>query len=116
MEYREIKFNEIDKIWHIDRTEYVHSIYYFDNNELKEKIIDKTFYGWPQNEEKIYGPKLKECHKNNGFFYGGFDNNLLKAIVVLDTIWIGNKKDTLQLKFLHVDKSYRKKGIGKYLF
>ena len=111
MEYRELSYDEIDQIWNIDRTEHVKSIYLYDNGKLKEKIIDKTFYGWPEREPKSYGEILKECFKAGGFFWGAFENKILKAIVVLDNKWLGKNKKTLQLKFLHIDRSLRKMGI-----
>lgn len=116
MKYRDITINEIEQIWNIDRTEHVYSYYINDNGTLVEKVINKTFYGWPPGEDKIYTPILVECFNRNGFFYGGFENGKMKAIVVLDSKWIGLKKDTLRLKFLHVDREFRKKGIGAYLF
>ncbi|NQT59728.1 MAG: GNAT family N-acetyltransferase [Bacteroidetes bacterium] len=46
----------------------------------------------------------------------GFAAHTLKAIVILDTKWIGEHKDTVQLEFLHIDRAYRKQGIGRILF
>jgi len=116
MYYRELVENEIDQIWNIDRTEYVDTNYIYIDGKIKEKKIDKTFYGWPPNEDKIYGPILKDCYKRGGFFLGGFENEKLKAIVVLESKWIGINKDSLQLKFLHIDQAFRRKGIGRILF
>ncbi len=116
MEYRALKIEEIDDIWKIDRTEHVDSIYIMNKKALIEKNINRTFHGWPPDEDKIYGPILTNCYRNNGFFLGGYEEEKLRAIVVLDTRPIGKKGDTLQLKFLHIDRRYRKKGIGGLLF
>ncbi|MGL1893330.1 MAG: GNAT family N-acetyltransferase [Spirochaetaceae bacterium] len=116
LELREITENEIDQIWNIDRTEYVESIYIKKDGILEEKSLQKTFYGWPPNEEKIYGPVLKDCYKRGGYFLAGFKNDKLKAIVILESKWIGKNADTLQLKFLHIDKAFRRRGIGTVLF
>lgn len=116
MDYRELQEHEIDTIWSIDRTEYVDAIYINNNGTLMEKKIEQTFYGWPPDEDKLYGPILKDCFARGGFFHGGFENGMLKAIVVLETKWIGKNRDSLQLKFLHIDQIYRKKGIGSVLF
>ena len=40
----------------------------------------------------------------------------LVGIVVLDNQRIGKHKDQLQLKFLHVSRSHRQKGLGTRLF
>ena len=116
MEYRELVENEIDQIWNINRTEYVEKIYLITDGKLKEKEINETFYGWPPDERKIYEPLLKDCYKRGGFFLGGFINGTLKAIVILESKWIGRNGDTLQLKFLHIDRAFRRKGIGRFLF
>lgn len=116
MEFRELEEYEINQIWDIDRTEYVDAIYILKSGKLEEKKINQTFYGWPPNEDKIYGPILKDCYKRNGYFLGGFCDGKLKAVVILESKWIGAAKDTLQLKFLHIDQSLRKTGIGRILF
>lgn len=116
MEYREIREAEIDQVWQIDRTEYVESSYIYDNGKLVEKIIDTTFEGWPPGEDRIYGPILKDCYRRGGFFWGAFEDGRMVAVVVLESKWIGKNADTLQLKFLHIDRAFRKQGIGRILF
>ena len=81
MEFRELDEHEIDQIWDIDRTEFVDAIFILKSGKLEEKKINQTFYGWPPNEDKIYGPILKDCYNRNGFFWGGFSNGKLKAAV-----------------------------------
>ena len=74
------------------------------------------FYGWPPGDVESYTPIIAKCFQEGGFFGGGFVADKLKSIAILDIKWIGEHKNTLQLKFLHIDRTYRKKGIGRMLF
>ena len=116
MDYREMRLEEIKDIWAIDRTEYVDSIYKYEDGTLKVIPVKETFYGWPSGSEKIYGPVLKNCHDNGGYFLGGYTHGILKAVAVVDTRLMKREPKTLQLKFLHVDRAYRKQGIGGIMF
>ena len=51
-----------------------------------------------------------------GTFCGAFENSKLIGVVVLESKFIGRNGDQLQLKFLHVSRSYRKRGLGSILF
>jgi GNAT superfamily N-acetyltransferase len=59
---------------------------------------------------------LNDCFDRDGTFYGAFENSTMIGVVVLESKFIGRNKDQLQLKFLHVSASYRKKGLGRILF
>ncbi len=72
--------------------------------------------GWPSREAEINDPILKDCFRRGGFLFGAFDKETLKAVVVIDPKWLGKDMKTLELKFLHVDKNYRREGVGKSLF
>src|SRR5262249_34292279 len=51
-----------------------------------------------------------------GWFCGAFDNTRLIGAVVLESRFIGRRKDQLQLYFLHVSHAYRNRGLGAQLF
>jgi GNAT superfamily N-acetyltransferase len=72
--------------------------------------------GWPPGEPEKYGPILIDCFDKGGWFYGVFEDLRLVGVAVLDTAAIGGRQTRLQLKFLHVDRSYRHRGLGKQLF
>ena len=46
---------------------------------------------------------------------GCFDSNKLVGVAALDSEFIGNNRDYLQLYFLHVDSKYRRTRIGSKL-
>lgn len=116
IEFRSISRDEIGRIWReIDRREFVGSVYRMKSGELSEEKIDFDVKGWPPGEEQKYMPLLQECYDRGGFFNGVFHNGRLIGIVVLESKFIGKSKDQLQLKFLHISRDFRKKGLGTKL-
>ncbi|MCP4141408.1 MAG: GNAT family N-acetyltransferase [Chloroflexi bacterium] len=113
---RKLKKNELPNIWEIDRAEVVENVYHFLNGEL---VLEQEHYdmqGWPPGEPEHYHPFLVDCLERGGFFWGAFEGETLVGVAILEEKFIGSKKDTLQLKFLHVSKSVRKTGLGRRLF
>jgi predicted N-acetyltransferase YhbS len=116
MNIRELQREEIEKIWTIDRGEVIENIYYFQNGNLILQPEHYDLQGWPPGESEQYMPILLDCFNRGGTFYGAFQNEELRGVVVLDNKFIGPDKDQLQLKFLHISRTYRKRGLGKLLF
>jgi len=116
MNIRELQREEIEKIWTIDRAEVIENIYYFQNGSLILQPEHYDLQGWPPGESEQYMPILVDCFDRGGTFYGAFQHGELKGVAVLDNKFIGQNKDQLQLKFLHISRSYRKRGLGKLLF
>jgi predicted N-acetyltransferase YhbS len=112
---RQLFRDEIEKVWAIDRSEVVDDIYCFANGMLVLKPEYCDIHGWPPGEAEKYTPLLVECFDRGGWFYGLFDGGLV-GVAVLEATFIGQNKDRLQLKFLHVSKAYRGQGLGKQLF
>ncbi len=109
---------EIEHVWNIDRSEVADNIYRFENGTLVLRPADSQPFsaGWPPGEAKKSTPILRDCFDRGGWFYGAFEGGELVGVVVLDNKRIGKYKDQLQLKFLHVSRSYRQKGLGTRLF
>jgi predicted N-acetyltransferase YhbS len=108
--------NEIPQVWLIDRSEVIHSFYGLEDGALKLKSAFEVVSGWPAGENELYTPILEACYDRQGWFYALFDQQKIVAVVVLDSMLIGQNKDQLQLKFLHVSCHYRSQGLGQYLF
>jgi predicted N-acetyltransferase YhbS len=113
---RELKQQEIQDIWSIDRTEVINSVYYCEDGELVLKHAHYNIEGWPPGEPEQYGPILLDCYDRGGAFYGAFDGEMLVGAAVLESQFIGREKDQLELKFLHVSRNYRQAGLGRTLF
>ncbi len=108
--------DEIPKVWTIDRAEVIQRTYYWADGKLALKPDYCDLKGWPPDEPKIYTPLLLECCDRGGWFYGLFEGERLIAAAILDSRMMGNEKNQLQLKFLHVSSGFRNKGIGQALF
>lgn len=116
MNIRLLQRDEIPLIWQIDRREIIQNIYYLSNGELILKSDYFDMQGWPRGEAELYTPLLLDCYDRGGTFWGTFENNQLIGAAVLESKFIGSQHTTLQLKFLHVSRDYRKQGLGKQLF
>jgi predicted N-acetyltransferase YhbS len=113
---RKLAQNELPLIWKIDRAEVIENIYYFREGKLVLEPEHYDMQGWPSGEPEHYHPFLEDCFKRGGFFWGAFEKETLVGVAVLEEKFIGSKKNTLQLKFLHVSNSIRKQGLGRKLF
>jgi predicted N-acetyltransferase YhbS len=113
---RELDREEIEQVWRIDRSEAIERVYYFENGALVCKPEHYAVRGWPPGEAEKYTPLLADCFERGGWFYGLFEDGALVGAAILDSKRIGQNKDALQLKFLHVSRAYRNKGLGRHLF
>lgn len=113
---RRLQRDEVDAIWQIDRSEFIDGIYIMRDGELV--LTDEQFdaKGWPAGEAEHYGPMLLDCFDHGGTFHGAFDGEALVGVAVLEGRFIGSRGDQLQLKFLHVSRPYRSRGLGTRLF
>jgi predicted N-acetyltransferase YhbS len=113
---RLLERDEVETVWTIDRREIIENIYHMENGEL---VLHAEYYdvqGWPPGEPEQYMPILLDCFDRGGTFCGAFEDGQLIGVAVLESKFIGKDKDQLQLKFLHVSRDYRGKGLGKMLF
>ena len=113
---RNLQREEIERIWTIDRSEVIEHIYYWENGGLVLKPEHYDVPGWPPGEAEKYTPLLLDCYDRGGWFCGLFDDTQLVGVAVLENKFIGQDKDQLQLKFLHVSRAYRGQGQGQRLF
>ncbi len=113
---RDLSRSEIQAIWTIDRREVIEAIYTLENGALALKPEYFDAPGWPPGEVETYTPLLEACFDQRGWFYGLFDDSQLIGVAVLENRFIGQPRDQLQLKFLHVSHGYRGHGLGRRLF
>jgi predicted N-acetyltransferase YhbS len=113
---RELRREEVERVWEIDRSEVIENFYHLENGALLLAPRHVDVAGWPPGEAEKYTPILMDCFDRGGWFYGVFDDAKLIGVVVLESQRIGKHKDQLQLKFLHVSRSHRKTGLGTQLF
>lgn len=113
---RELRGEELDEIWLIDRSEKVENIYRLEDGRLVLKPEHHDMQGWPTGEAESYGALMFDCFDRGGTFFGAFEEGRLIGVSVLESRFIGRNEDHLQLKFLHVARGYRKRGLGRMLF
>ena len=108
--------DDIPMIWQIDRREIVENVYHLHEGKL---VLEPEYFdiqGWPPGEAELYTPILLDCYDRGGMFWGAIENDTLVGSAILESKFIGARQDTLQLKFLHVSRGYRKQGLGTTLF
>jgi len=116
MNIRLLQRDEIPLIWRIDRREIVENIYVLQGGKLALKPDYFDIQDWPPGEAELYTPILLDCYDRGGTFWGAFEKDTLVGTSILESKFIGSQHDTLQLKFLHVSRDYRKQGLGSRLF
>jgi predicted N-acetyltransferase YhbS len=113
---RQLSREEIRDIWTIDRSETVDAVYGLESGTLVLRPQRFDVRGWPPGEPEKFTPVLEACFDQGGWFYGLFDDQRIIGVAVLENRFIGKHRDQLQLKFLHVSRTYRSKGLGQQLF
>ncbi len=107
---------EVPQVWRIDRAEIIENVYYLRDGRL---VLEPEHYdvrGWPPGEGEKYTPILLDCYDRGGAFTGAFDGLRLAGVMILESKFIGRERDMLQLKFLHVSRAYRDRGLGTELY
>jgi len=107
---------EIHDVWSIDRSERIDGLYRHEGDRLVLEPGRHDLRGWPAGEAERYGPMLLDCFDRGGTAYGAFDGERLVAAAVLESRFIGPRRDRLPLKFLHVGRRHRGAGLGSRLF
>src|SRR6266487_476013 len=109
---RALQRAEVAQVWTIDRSEVIHNIYVLVDGKLMLKPDYFDAKGWPSGEPEKNTPYLLDCFDRGGWCCGAFDDGKLVGVAILESKFIGEAKDQLQLKFLHVSSAYRKHGLG----
>jgi predicted N-acetyltransferase YhbS len=107
---------EITQVWNIDRSEFIENIYRLQRGQLVLQPHNFEVPGWPPGEAEKYTPILLDCFDRGGWLHGAFDDGRLIAVAVLESRFIGSRRDKLQLVFFHVSRPYRNQGLGARLF
>ena len=113
---RKLSRDDIKELWTIDRSEVIDAVYYLENGALVLRAKHHDMRGWPPGEAEKYTPILEACYDQGGWFYGLFDDRQLIGAAVLASHFVGKTGDQLQLKFLHISRTYRNRGWGQQLF
>ena len=115
LKIRTINRREIEQVKNIDRSEIVDKIYYLEAGQLKLKNEFYNIRSWQVSDLEKNIEHLYKIYDKGGYLVGCFDSNKLVGVAALDSEFIGNNRDYLQLYFLHVDSKYRRTRIGSKL-
>jgi GNAT superfamily N-acetyltransferase len=120
LEFRELRRDEIDQIWTIDRREYIANIYRLVDGRLELEAHDFDVPGWDPETIAKTTPLLHTMFDRGARFFAAFDAassaGQLAGVSVLDTLPRGERGDLRQLEFMHVGRDYRDQGLGARLF
>lgn len=116
IESKPLRREEVALVWSIDRSERIERSYVVERGELRLRPDPCDQRGWPPGEAELYTPRLLDCHDRGGWFEGLFEHGRLIGVAVVESKFIGARRDRLQLKFLHVDQACRGRGLGRRLF
>ncbi len=114
--YQELTADWLPNIWRIDRSEVIEKVYHLRHGEL---VLEREFYdmsGWPPGLPESAAPVLAECLEEGGLLLGAVDGGKLIGAAVLESRFMGQPPDQLQLVFLHVSREFRSRGVGRKLF
>lgn len=109
---RDLRRDELEQVWSIDRSEMIDNVYHHEGGQLVLKPGHYDIKGWPSGEPETSAPWLLDCFDRGGFFCGAFEDDRLVGVAVLESRFIGRGKDQLQLTFLHVESTAASRGWG----
>lgn len=113
---RQLRRDEIERVWSIDRSELVEGAYALEAGELVPKPAYFDVRGWPPGEPEHYTPFLLAAFDRGAWTHALFDGETIVGAAILDSKRIGRSGDKLQLMFLHVSQAFRGAGLGRRLF
>ena len=114
--WRALRRDEVVAVWRIDRSELIETVYRLVDGPLVLVPERHDVRGWPAGEAERYTPILTACHDAGGWLHGVFDGAALIAVAVLDGRLVASGDARLQLRFLHVGRPHRGRGLGARLF
>jgi predicted N-acetyltransferase YhbS len=116
MEIRNLNREEIEKVRDITRNEVIEQIYYFESGQLVLMDEFHDMKGWNPGELDGCIAHLYDIFDRNGTLFGAFEANKLIGISALESEFMGQDENQLQLYFHQVDSNFRHNGVGGKLF
>lgn len=94
---------EVKKCWRQENGEWI----------LKDIAFTEK---WNAANYRVLTKCLRNTIQSGGTVYGAFDQEKLRGFASLENVFMGSRKQYLQLSGIHVSCEYRGGGIGKKLF
>ncbi|HBS5781590.1 TPA: GNAT family N-acetyltransferase [Klebsiella aerogenes] len=106
---------QLDRLWEIDRSEIIDTLYKLDNGRLQAYPQYYDVRGWDPHDRQVYTPIHEACYDRGGIFFAFFEQNKIIAAAAMDTLPRGEKGDLRQLLFFYVGAAQRGQGWGRRL-
>ena len=71
--------------------------------------------GWPEGIHQRRTLIFKPSDDQIGWFHGSFDGPTMAGVAILESRFIGQPDDMLQLLFPHLSHEYRDRAMGRQL-
>jgi ribosomal protein S18 acetylase RimI-like enzyme len=113
---RVLAAHELDRIGEIDRSEHVRAVYVVAQGSLQLVEREHEIAAWTADELAETHARLGAALAEGGVALGVFDGDRLAAAAVLGGIFLAGDRTRLELVFLHVSRSHRRRGLGRALF
>ncbi|WP_306354210.1 GNAT family N-acetyltransferase [Flavobacterium sp. '19STA2R22 D10 B1'] len=113
--YRTMKPSELIKIKEIDRSEYIHEIYVFENNVLVLKPDHCIVNSFDTEELEAMIEKQHHILEGQGTVIGAFEMDKLIGVASVENKKRGINADYSKMDILYVSNKYRGKKIGHSL-
>jgi len=110
--YRRLGRDGTARLREIDRSEHIEAVYHMRGHTLVLEPESVELRGWPPGyleKEAVLQPRIFD---RGGVVYGAFFGDRLVGYMSLDTKPICGMHDRLLLDMLHVDSSFRGRGVG----
>ena len=115
MEIRELLRSEVSEIWSLDRSEVIERFYDSELREERHELVLReerhVCKGFPKTHAASYTAAF-EARADRGCCFGAFGSRLVGVSVIGEELF---GDGFVMLEFVHVDRLYRKRGLGRRL-
>lgn len=82
---------QLDRLWEIDRSEIIDTLYKLDNGRLQAYPQYYDVRGWDPHDRQVYTPIHEACYDRGGIFFAFFEQNKIIAAAAMDTLPRGKR-------------------------
>jgi ribosomal protein S18 acetylase RimI-like enzyme len=116
VDLRELGLTELGRIREIDRSEHADAVYVVDDGGLRRVVRMLELPTWTEAELAETMQRLSGSVAAGGVFLGVLDGTALVAAAMLGGELLAGEPERLELVFLHVSRTHRRRGLARQLF
>lgn len=103
---------QLDRLWEIDRSEIIDTLYKLDDGQLQAYPQYYDVRGWDPHDRQIYTPIHEACYDRGGIFFAFFEQNKIIAAAAMDTLPRGGKGRSAPTVILLCGRGAARPGMG----